>query len=83
MYDNPILYTGGNAKKEDLDRIKQKFHIKIPKRCGNTIWPITVAIRKARFYGQKRQRILCGLVYSCTGRKETAHGKNAGTFKNG
>ena len=57
MYDNPILYTDGTAKEEDLDRIEQKFHIKIPKRCGNTIWPITVAIRKARFYGQKRR---CG-----------------------
>lgn len=31
MYDNPILYTDGTAKEEDLDRIEQKFHIKIPK----------------------------------------------------
>ena len=30
MYDNPILYTNGNAKKEDLDRIEQKYHVKIP-----------------------------------------------------
>lgn len=31
MYDNPVLYAQGNAKKEDLDRIEQKFHAKIPK----------------------------------------------------
>ena len=30
MYDNPILYADGTAKKEDLDRIEQKFHVKIP-----------------------------------------------------
>lgn len=31
MYDNSILYVQGNAKKEDLDCIEQKFHVKIPK----------------------------------------------------
>ena len=31
MYDNPFLYADGTAKEEDLDRIEQKFHIKIPK----------------------------------------------------
>ena len=30
MYDNPILDASGKAKKEDLDRIEQKFHVKIP-----------------------------------------------------
>ena len=31
MYDKPVLYAQGNAKKEDLDHIEQKFHVKIPK----------------------------------------------------
>ena len=30
MYDNPILYANGAAKKEDLDRIEQKFQVTIP-----------------------------------------------------
>ena len=30
MYDNPFLYANGTAKEEDLDRIEQKFHVKIP-----------------------------------------------------
>lgn len=30
MYNNQILDTCGKAKKEDLDRIELKFHIKIP-----------------------------------------------------
>ena len=30
MYSNPILDAHGKAKKEDLDRIEQKFHVKIP-----------------------------------------------------
>lgn len=31
MYSNQILCAEGKAKKEDLDRIEQKFHVKIPK----------------------------------------------------
>ena len=30
MYSNQILCAEGKAKKEDLDRIEQKFHVKIP-----------------------------------------------------
>ncbi len=30
MYENQILESHGKAKKEDLDRIEQKFHVKIP-----------------------------------------------------
>ena len=30
MYENQILEYHGKAKKEDLDRIEQKFHVKIP-----------------------------------------------------
>ena len=30
MYENQILESHGKANKEDLDRIEQKFHVKIP-----------------------------------------------------
>ncbi len=30
MYDDQILNAHGKAKKEDLDRIEQRFHVKIP-----------------------------------------------------
>ena len=30
MYNNPILDASGKAKKEDLGRIEQKFHVKNP-----------------------------------------------------
>ncbi len=30
MYNNQILCTLGKAKKEDLDRIEKKFHVKLP-----------------------------------------------------
>ncbi len=31
MYSNQVLCANGKAKREDLDRIEQKFHAKIPK----------------------------------------------------
>lgn len=31
MYNNQVLCANGKAKREDLDRIEQKFHAKIPK----------------------------------------------------
>ena len=30
MYNNQILCAQGKAKKEDIDHIEQKFHVKIP-----------------------------------------------------
>lgn len=30
MYKNQILYANGKTKEEDLNRIEQKFHVKIP-----------------------------------------------------
>ena len=30
MYNNQIMHACGKAKKKALDRIEQKFHVKIP-----------------------------------------------------
>ena len=34
MYGNRILRAHGKAKAEDLERIEQKFQVKIPAVCG-------------------------------------------------
>ena len=47
MYDNPFLYADGTAKKEDLDRIEQKFHVKISQNYGWRIYHIPIGKKGA------------------------------------
>lgn len=49
MYDNQILRAHGKAKAEDLERIEQKFQVKIPTAVREHYLAITKDTQKSLF----------------------------------
>ncbi len=54
MYNHSFLDAQGRSKKEDLDRIEQKFYAAIPREMQEyTVWPITADVQNGPFLQTK------------------------------